>query len=171
MGVEAFMAALANALKRGLRLIQVREKTMNEGELRHFATRVVTLAREYKARVLINSDTKLASDIGADGVHLTSGQLQALKQRPQCDWVAASCHSRTEIEMATKIGADFVVAGPVAPTPTHPGAAVLGWDGFVNCAAGCAIPVYALGGMRASDLAIAKQAGAHGLAMLRGAWV
>jgi len=34
-----------------------------------------------------------------------------------------------------------------------------------------ALPVYALGGMQVSDLAIAKLHGAHGIAMQRGAWL
>ena len=62
------------------------------------------------------------------------------------------------------------MAGPVAPTPTHPQAPILGWDGFAHCVQGTAIPVYALGGMQPYDLDKARQSGAHGIAMLRGAW-
>ncbi len=169
--LDVFMGKLAGALERGLKLIQVREKAMQEGELRLFATRVVALARSHKARVLINGDAALAQDIGADGVHLTSAQLQTLTRRPACEWVAASCHNQAEITAAIRLGADFAVVGPVAPTTTHPGAGPLGWDGFVACAEHCAIPLYALGGMWPQDLAMAKQSGAHGLAMLRGAWL
>jgi 8-oxo-dGTP diphosphatase len=32
------------------------------------------------------------------------------------------------------------------------------------------LPVYALGGMRATDMEQAWECGAHGLAMMRGAW-
>jgi 8-oxo-dGTP diphosphatase len=65
---------------------------------------------------------------------------------------------------------DFAVLGPVKPTPTHPGAATLGWDGFARIARGASIPVYAIGGMRRSDLEAAWRAGAHGVAMVSGAW-
>ena len=171
LGAGAFTDQLAKALARGLKFIQVREKAMSAGELRQFAMRVIALAHQYGARVLINSDEALARDIGADGVHLTSAQLQKLTRRPECDWVAASCHSVAEIEAATRLGADFAVAGPVAPTPTHPGATVLGWSGFAQCIAGSAIPVYALGGMQLQDLTMARQSGAQGVAMLRGAWL
>lgn len=170
MGVDAFLHQLSAALARGLKLIQVREKTMPADALRHFATQVVELAHQHGARVLINGEAELANTIGADGVHLTSAQLQTLKLRPACEWVAASCHTREEIEAASRLGADFAVLGPVAPTPTHPGAAVLGWNGFTQCVADTTLPVYALGGMQSADLMEARQHGAHGIAMLRGAW-
>jgi 8-oxo-dGTP diphosphatase len=56
------------------------------------------------------------------------------------------------------------------PTPTHPGAPTLGWSGFAACIQDNTIPVYALGGMCPEDLPKARQFGAHGVAMLRGAW-
>jgi len=170
LGVDTFKYKLAQALERGLKLVQVREKHLPIDDLRRFATDVVALSHRHGARVLINSNVQLAQDAGADGVHLTSAQLQRLSQRPACEWVAASCHSRVEIKTAIQLGADFVVAGPVAPTPTHPGAQVLGWHGFAQCVADTPIPVYALGGMQPQDLETARQTGAQGLAMLRGAW-
>jgi 8-oxo-dGTP diphosphatase len=32
------------------------------------------------------------------------------------------------------------------------------------------LPVYALGGMRTEHLCVAREAGAHGISMMRGAW-
>jgi 8-oxo-dGTP diphosphatase len=170
LGVDVFKGRLAMALEHGLRLVQVREKQMPDQVLRQFVQDVVALSHRAGARVLINGNAQLARDSGADGVHLTSAQLQTLTQRPDCVWVAASCHRREEIEAAARLGADFVVAGPVAPTPTHPGAPVLGWQGFAQCVENTPIPVYALGGMQPRDLQAARQSGAQGVAMLRGAW-
>jgi 8-oxo-dGTP diphosphatase len=170
LGMEVFKRKLAQALERGLKLIQVREKNLPSDALRQFAAYVVALAHRHGARVLINGDVKLACDIGADGVHLTAAMLRTLIERPACEWVAASCHDRAEIEAATRLGADFVVAGPVMPTPTHPGMPALGWDGFVTCVQDTSVPVYALGGMQPQDLENVRRSGAHGIAMLRGAW-
>ncbi len=64
----------------------------------------------------------------------------------------------------------FAALGPVLPTPSHPGAPTLGWEGFARAVERTRVPVYALGGLRATDLAAAIDAGAHGVAMLRGAW-
>jgi 8-oxo-dGTP diphosphatase len=62
------------------------------------------------------------------------------------------------------------VLGPVLPTPTHPDAVVLGWAGFRRYAAEARIPVFALGGLSEADRSDALDSGAHGLAMIRGAW-
>ncbi len=170
LGIAGFKRKLAAALAQGLKLIQVREKNLAPEMLRAFATEVVALSHSHGARVLINGDAELANETGADGVHLTSAQLRTLTQRPACAWVAASCHDRAEIEAATRLGADFVVAGPVMQTPTHSDAATLGWTGFAACIQDAGIPVYALGGMQPKDLEQARRAGAQGVAMLRGAW-
>jgi len=65
---------------------------------------------------------------------------------------------------------DFVVLGPVQPTASHAGAPTLGWQGFAGLARGASIPIYAIGGVKRADLETAWRAGAHGLAMINGAW-
>jgi 8-oxo-dGTP diphosphatase len=94
-----------------------------------------------------------------------------LRERPLHPLVGASCHTRAELEHAMAVGLDFAVAGPVRPTASHPGAPVLGWAAFETLVAGTSIPVYAIGGLRRADLERAREAGAHGIAMLSGAWV
>lgn len=170
MGTERFLARLESRLRDGLRLVQVREKTMAPPARRELAARVAALCRGQGARVLINADIELARAIGADGVHLTSAQLRTLAARPDVRCCGVSCHTAEELRAAERLGADFAVLGPVRATPTHPRAALLGWDGFRAAAAGAAIPVYALGGLARPDLDQALACGAHGLAMVRGAW-
>jgi len=168
MGEKAFFPRLEARLRSGLKLVQVREKTLSREELKALASRVLALARKSGARVLINSDAGLACEIGADGVHLTAAQLAG--PRPDAAWCGASCHSAAELRRAESLGADFAVLGPVRATPSHPDSALLGWDRFREIAAGASIPVYALGGVLPRDLEQAKALGAHGLAMVRGAW-
>jgi len=170
LGVPLFLERLEAALENGLRLIQLREKELHASELERLAVQVVRLAHAHGARVLVNGDLGLARAVGADGVHLSSAQLMALTERPQIEWCAASVHNAAELAQAAALELDFVVLSPVKPTLSHPGAAILGWGGFADLAAGMPMPVYALGGMQASDLESARQAGGHGIAMLRGAW-
>ncbi len=108
-------------------------------------------------------------DVG-DGIHFTAEQLMGLKQRPGKGLAAASCHTRGDLERAMRLELDFAVLGPVKRTPSHPGASLLGWDGFAAIAHSASIPVYAIGGMRREDLQDAWRHGAHGVAMISGAW-
>ncbi|MFN3594791.1 MAG: Nudix family hydrolase [Thiobacillaceae bacterium] len=169
LGRERFLARLEAALKAGLRLLQLREKTLPADALADLARAVNTRCRAHGARLLINGDLALAARLEA-GVHLTAAQLMQLKRRPDLAWVAASCHDAAELEQAQALGVDFVALGPVKPTASHPGAPTLGWARFAELTAGRAMPVYALGGLSAADLATARQAGAHGIAMKTGAW-
>ncbi len=169
-GGEAALSRLDHALRHGLRLIQVRDKNMPRDRLLEFAREVVTRAHRYCAKVLVNADAELATESGADGVHLTAARLAAVRERPTLDWCAASCHTRDELRRAAELGLDFVVLGPVKRTPTHPDAMPLGWEKFAAMAQGAPLPVYALGGLSLPDLLRAREAGAHGIAMMRGAW-
>ena len=170
VGEARFLLALERRLAQGLRLVQLREKAMPRHRLAELARRVLDLARRFGAIVLINGDEALARALGAGGVHLTSRQLLATRSRPNLPWVGASVHDAAELARAEAIGVDFAALGPVWPTATHPGAAPLGWEGFERIARGSAVPVFALGGLRVEDLDVARTHGAHGLAMIRGAW-
>ena len=170
MGVAPFMASLRRALQGGLELIQIREKDMALSDLRQFSRQVIDVVHQHGARVLLNGDPRLARELGADGVHLTAARTAACIERPACEWVAASCHNAEELAKAVQSGVDFAVVGPVQPTLSHPGVPVMGWDGLAQAIQNTPIPVYALGGMQSSDLDRARRAGAHGVAMLRGAW-
>jgi 8-oxo-dGTP diphosphatase len=103
-------------------------------------------------------------------VHWTSAVLAAAAERPRDLVCSASCHTHEEIARAGALALDFAVLGPVWPTPTHPGAVTLGWEGFEAAAANAALPILALGGLSRADLDDAVAHGAHGLALRRGAW-
>jgi len=170
LGLDTFLARLDIALANGLRLIQLRDKTLPEEARLVLARETVRRAHRYGARVLVNGDPALAHTAGADGVHLDSTAAARLTARPDYDWIGVSCHDAAELAHAAAIEADFALLSPVLPTLTHPGAATLGWDTFSALAAASPIPVYGLGGLGRDDVALAQSHGAHGVALLRGAW-
>jgi len=170
MGHTGFFHALKAALDMGLKLIQVREKSLSGPDLEKFASEVIALAKPYQAKVMINADVDLAKRLGADGVHLPSHQLMTFTEKPVGLLLAASCHTQAEMLQAQKLGADFVVLAPVLPTASHPGALVLGWQQFSALLKDSAMPVYALGGMQPQDMQTALEHGAHGISMQRAIW-
>lgn len=166
LGAAEQLARVEARMKDGLRLVQVRDK--GHWERARLIYVVTSMARQYGARVLVNGGP------AADGIHFSAEQLMTLRARPQggpdCTLMAASCHSAEELGHAMAIGLDFVVLGPVKATPSHPGAPLLGWEGFRRIADGASIPVFAIGGLRPHDLDDARRHGAHGLAMISGSW-
>ncbi len=149
-------------------LVQVREKTLDGSQRLAFAREVVALVHGYGGHVLLNGSVEDAMSVGADGVHLSAAALMACESRPDMPLVFASCHNPAELNKASGLGLDAVVLGSVNPTPSHPGQAPLGWTNFAQMMEGAALPVFAIGGMTAEDVAQAQAVGAQGVAMLRG---
>lgn len=170
LGEAVMLERLGTALAKGLQLIQVREKAWTVEKLAAFAQQVIDIASKSGARVLVNSDIGIAHSVNASGIHLNSKQLMAMDTRPDVRLCAASCHDGRELRHAADIGVDFVVLGPVLPTPSHPVAMTLGWDRFGELAQHYPIPIFAIGGLNKNHLETAWQQGAHGIAMLRDAW-
>ena len=156
MGSAEQLARLEKRLKEGLKLVQVREPGLKARD--DFTRQVIGLAHRYGCKVMTKAPFP-----GADGLHVTAQELMKLKGKTQ--FTAASCHTREELERAMALELDFAVLGPVRDKSP-----ALGWQRFREIAAGASIPVYAIGGLTLEDMDDAWRAGAHGLAMIRGAW-
>jgi 8-oxo-dGTP diphosphatase len=167
-GAEAQLARLESALKRGLKLIQIRDKGLPQPERLAFAHAATRLAHEHSALVVINDDAEMAEAVGADGLHLSSTQLAETTARPEFEWVGASCHSHAELAHAGQLGLDYALLSPVLATPSHPEAQGMGWAEFNQQMLGNTLPVFALGGMKTELLTVAQDHGAHGIALMRG---
>lgn len=154
------LAHLEARLRSGLKLVQVREPALPAEARKRFTQQVIELAHRYGCKVMLKEPFP-----GADGIHFTASQLLQLDDRPGEGLAAASCHSREELERAMALGLDFAVLGPIRDKSP-----ALGWDRFRELARYCSIPVYAIGGLTRADLEDAWRAGAHGVAMIRGAW-
>lgn len=172
MSEQKFLSSVSQALESGIRLLQLRAKNMPAESYLRLAHKVQQLCRAANCHLMLNAQPEVVMQIGADGVHLSSGRLMALSVRPLSREyrVAASCHSRAELQHAAAIGVDFAVLGPVAATLSHAGTQAMGWDGFYELADQAALPVYALGGMKQQDLEQALANGAQGIAAIRGLW-
>ncbi|MGE5337215.1 MAG: Nudix family hydrolase [Gemmatimonadota bacterium] len=170
LGAENFQRALQRALDRGLRLLLLREPELDNVQLRAIAPSVLAQSHASGARVLVSSRHASALPGRFDGVHLTANDLARTQQRPRADLVAASVHTRDELVQAHAFGCDFAILGPVHATASHPGAPPLEWSGFELIARDTPIPLYGIGGLTIADLAGARRAGAHGIALLRAAW-
>jgi 8-oxo-dGTP diphosphatase len=71
---------------------------------------------------------------------------------------------------AADLGLDYALLSPVKATASHAGAAPLGWGRFAELVDKATLPIYALGGLAASDLDVARNHGAQGVAAIRGFW-
>jgi 8-oxo-dGTP diphosphatase len=167
-----FLDRLQVALERGVKLVQLRAKSLPEDSLLDLYQQARTLANAFDVPILLNGSSEQAQAVDADGVHLSADQLLKLDQRPlpKNRWVAASCHNALEVLHADQIGVDFIVVSPVLSTPSHPQALPLGWEGLRALTELANLPVYALGGMTLADLENAWWHGTQGIAAIRALW-
>ena len=173
LGEALFFARLKIALDHGLKMVQIREKQLSAPELIAFAKRVIEIASPYGAKVFVNSALSLSDfdlNLKPAGIHFTSRDLMRLRVKPEGLLCGASCHNAEELAQATALGLDYVMLSPVQATLSHVAAKPLGWDVFQDLIEGYSLPVYALGGLQASELHTARSHGAHGVAMQRGVW-
>ena len=169
IGTAAQLAALDRALAAGLRLVQIREMALPEEARQSFVSEVLARCAKAGALAMLNGPESLAQSVSSRGLHLTAERLMACRERPDFEWVGASCHTRAELEHAAKLGLDYALLGHVQETASHPGEPALGWARFAELAAGLPLPVLAIGGLIPDDMTLAREHGAHGIAMIRGA--
>lgn len=158
------------ALTGGARAVLFREKDMHAAAREALAFEVAATVAGCDVLLLVASDGGLASRV-ADrfpglrvGVHLATSDAAA---PPSAAIVGRSCHTAEELAAATAEAVDYVTLSPVAPSRSKPGyGPVLGVPGFTELAATTAVPVYALGGVDASNAGDFLAAGAHGVAVM-----
>ncbi len=169
---DQFLKCLEVSLQAGVRLVQLRAKSLERQAYCALAVEVKALCRRYGAKLLLNGSADMVLEVGADGLHLSGHELSSLNSRPLGSnyKLSASCHDAAELKQASDVGVDFAVLSPVMPTNTHPGAETLGWQQFESLLEASPVPVYALGGMALADLATAQAAGAQGVAAIGALW-
>ena len=167
-----FLSRLENSLIKGVRLIQLRAKSLSQSEFCVLAEAALKLCGKYEAQLLLNAAPELVEQVGADGVHLTSQWLADLNERPLgCNrLIGASCHSAIDLAKAAELELDFAVLSPVLPTRSHPNVQTLGWSQFEELVDAARLPVYALGGMRQDMIDKSQCHGAQGIAGISGLW-
>jgi len=185
---QALRAKVRAAFSAGVDTVQVREKDLPDGRLAQLVEDLGSLRAKTEpektgpekavsrwlgrllARLLINERLDIALSCGADGVHLPSDSLplSAVRSRVGTDAVVGiSCHTRQEVELAARDGADYALLGPVFETPSKPGGKPLGLALLEEICRSSALPVFALGGVTRENAASCVRAGASGIAGIR----
>ena len=98
---------------------------------------------------------ELFKNLEFKGIHYKSDQLKDLENKKFIKLNSklthsASCHNISDIRIANKHNFDFILLSPVLASKLDE--KTLGWDSFGHLALEANMPVFALGGMRKSDL-------------------
>ncbi len=171
-GLGRDVLALADAiLVGGAKLLQLRAKDATTGEL-------VALARAVKARadragvlLIINDRADVAGLVGASGVHLGQDDLPPAAARAILGpdkLIGLSTHDLDQVDAAVRAGAiDYLAFGPIFATASkrHPDP-IQGLAPLAAVRARCRLPLVAIGGIDASNLAAVLATGADAVAVI-----
>lgn len=151
--------------------LHARDRNSGGARLAALAARFVSLAWPPEASVIVAGRPDVARAVGAQGVQLASGDLTPSDARAvlRHGWIGRSVHSADEAARAADEGADYVIAGSVFETATHPGLPAAGL-GLVTAVARSGLPVIAIGGITDANVAAVRDAGAWGVAAIRALW-
>lgn len=118
-------------------------------------------------KVLIHGDYTLAHSAKADGVHLTSMQLDDIPAAKAKElFVVVSTHTIEELKKAEKLGADMATFSPIFETPGK--GVPIGVDVLKRMTSQVNIPILALGGVVTEEqVAACERSGAIGFASIR----
>jgi len=153
--------------------LHARNRAASGAELTALAERLAALARPPEAAVFVNARPDIAVATGAQGMQLGRDDLAPRDVRRAFPawrgWIGASVHSTAEAGAARAEGADYLIAGPVYPTPSHPGQPAMGLE-LLREVAREGLPVVAIGGVTPERSAEVREAGAWGAAAISALW-
>lgn len=168
------IAGTRAVLEGGCRWVQLRMKGASDEEFLCVGREVARLCRAYGATFLVDDRVHLVTELGADGVHVGKHDMPVAEVRrilgPE-RIVGATANTFEDIERAAAAGADYIGLGPFRFTETKQNlSSILGLEGyraiFEQCrTAGIALPVVAIGGITAADVAAILATGATGIAL------
>jgi thiamine-phosphate pyrophosphorylase len=160
-------------LDAGVRLVQLRAKTLASGPLLALAQELAAESRRADATFVLNDRADLARLAGASGVHVGQTDLSPVDARRVLGpgaIVGLSTHSEAELAAAMEEPVDYVAVGGVFPTSMKsPGHPVVGLD-FVRRAAALGAahgkPIVGIGGITIERAASVLDAGASSIAVI-----
>lgn len=161
---------VAGFIRRGIRVIQIREKCPDLKIWLEDAVRASDLAIRDGAFVIMNDRLDLALACACPGIHVGQEDLppEVIKRLAPDIIVGLSCGSLDELEQAmANPFVDYTAIGPIFRTPLKEDTPPLGLDPIQNLRRKTK-PLIAIGGIHLQNMDRVLQAGADMVAMIRG---
>jgi thiamine-phosphate pyrophosphorylase len=164
---------LREALANGADMIQLRDQSLDDGELVAAARAFRAAADDHDALFVLNDRPDLVAACDADGAHVGQEDMDPADARtllPADRLLGLSTHSREQIEAAQELGddsPDYLSVGPIWATPTKEGRPAVGLELIDTAARIARLPWFAIGGIDPDNVGEAVAAGARRIVVVR----
>ena len=159
------------SLDGGVTMIQLREKSLDEGKFLEEAKELQALCRERHVPFIVNDNVDIAKAMDADGVHVGQDDMAALDARAKLGpdkLIGVSAHTVEEALLAEKQGADYLGVGAVFPTSSKSDVGEMSYETLKAICKAVSIPVVAIGGVNLDNLSLLAGTGIAGVAVISG---
>jgi len=167
---QGLLAGVAAAARRGVQLVQVRERDLDAGPLFELVTACLEAVRGTATRVIVNDRADVAIAAGAHGVHLRGDSVPAARLRaiaPRPFVIGRSVHALEEAQAAAGSGGlDYLLFGTVFESASKPGRVPAGLPLLARVADAVSLPVLGVGGVTTGRIDEVCRAGAAGVAAI-----
>lgn len=166
---RTLLEVVRESLDGGVTMLQLREKTLEEGAFLEEARALQALCRERHVPFIVNDNVDIARAMGADGVHVGQSDMEALDVRAKLGpdkIIGVSAHSVEEALLAEKHGADYLGVGAMFPTGSKADVQELPYETLKDICAAVSIPVVAIGGISQENVAKLTGSGICGVAVI-----
>ena len=157
------------SLDGGVTMIQLREKSLDEGKFLEEAKELQALCRERHVPFIVNDNVDIAKAMDADGVHVGQDDMAALDARAELGpdkLIGVSAHTVEEALLAEKQGADYLGVGAVFPTSSKSDVGEMSYETLKAICKAVSIPVVAIGGISGENVGKLAGSGICGVAVI-----
>lgn len=169
---KPLLTVVSEILDVGVKAIQLREKDLDDVALFKLAKPISNLCQTHDAHLFINTNTKVAMDVGAAGIHLPDIDVSVDKVKAELATdllIGCSIHGIDAAKKREAEGADFVTYSPIYLTIAKPQyGPVVGVKNLEKLVKQVGLPVFALGGVTPARVAECLGAEAAGVAVMSG---
>ena len=153
--------------------LHIRGKSTPTAVLFNMANALAAKAEYVGTHLIVNDRADIALAFDRVGVQLGSrsvpvDRIRAMLPRPRR--IGYSAHSAAEAAAAEEAGADFILAGSIYSTPSHPERKPGGIGLLSEVVDRCSSPVIAIGGVGPGQVQEVLSTGAYGVAVIRAVW-
>ena len=166
-----FYACIEEAIKGGVKIVQLREKNISTKDFYEKALKVKEICKNYGALFIINDRLDIAQAVGADGVHLGQSDMpieEARKILKDKFLIGATARNIEEAKKVELSGADYIGSGAIFGTSTKDNAKKLEMEELKKIVASVKMPVFAIGGININNVCMLKNIGLQGLCSVSG---
>lgn len=163
-----FLSQIEKVAKNRPKAIVLREKDLSKDEYLELACKVNEICNKYGVSLIVHNFYEVAKKLNIDKIHMPLHKLKEIdkEERSFFSVIGASTHCLEDVMVAKECGATYVTAGHIFETNCKAGLKGRGLEFLRNIVKNSDIKVYAIGGIKLSNVKEVLDTGCEGVCVM-----